>query len=384
MTWDGNRYNERFTYRRVKWPSLEEAEEYGFITKGNVELSAFSTVKATCSFDFDGEVPDTVDAVRIIYGFDDDRGNHHEQVLGTFICQYGDVSYRAENGGIIATGTADGASVLSIAANRVIGYPLTVPAGTNAVDKARNMLALGPERDGLGLSVVRDASAYTLSSSHTFSPDMTYLEAVNWLLAAAGFSSADVTPSGMIALRRYVEPTSRATAYTFANDGHSIMMAGVNEESDYMTSPNVVRMSYEDDNVSVSAVAKAVSGSRNSLNARGNREITLYEEVTELGDGDKLELLKAMALKKLLDNGSDILKLSWSHAYVPIMCGDAVTVDYGGRRWDLSVTNIGISLEPSCPTETKGRAFINSSIVTSVEGEAYELRPAGAAVMDEE
>lgn len=382
MSWTTDRRNERFSYSRVSYPDLQEMGEYGDIKGGSVDYTAFSPIKATCSFDFEGDEPDTVDCVRITYSFDDAGGIHNDVMLGTFLCQYGDVSYKDCGGELVASGTAEGSSLLSVAANRVIGYPLTVPAGTNAIDKARNMLALGQDRDGLGLKVVRDTSDYVLQSPHVFKPDTTYLEAVNWLLSAAGFASADVLPTGEIALRRYVEPSRKVTTYTFANNAESIMYRGVREEIDYMTSPNVVRMSYEDDNVSVSAVAKAESGSRNSLKARGNREITLYEEVTELGDGDKLELLKAMALKKLLDNGSDILKLSWSHAYVPIMCGDAVTVEYGGRKWDMNITNMSVSLAPSCKTDTKGRTFINSSIVTSVEGAAYELRPAGAAAME--
>lgn len=376
----GNRHDERFIYRRVSWPDLAEMGDYGEITGGSVEFSALSTVKATCSFTFQGEVPDTVDAVRIIYRFTDDAGRTHDNVLGTFLCQYADVAYTATDKGLIASGTAEGSSILSVAANRVIGYPLTVPAGTNATAKARNMLALGDDRDGLGLSVIRDTTeTYTLATAHTFDPDDTYLNAVNWLLRAAGYGSADVNPQGDIVFRKYVDPSRKAPSFSFANDARSIMQRGVVETSDYMVAPNVVRMCYEDDEICVTAVAKAVSGSRNSLQARGGREITLYEEPSELS-GDKLAALKAQALQKLQDNGSDIVHLQWSHAYIPISCGDSVRVRYGGRDWDMNVTNMSVTLSPSCPTTTKGRTFVNPDLVTSVEGDVVWSAPAAASL----
>ena len=380
----GNRHGERFIYRRVSWPDLREMGDYGTITSGSVEFSALSTVKATCSFTFEGEVPDTVDAVRIIYRFTDDGGSEHETVLGTFLCQYAHTTYTSTDKGLIATGTAEGSSVLSVPANRVIGYPLTVPAGTNATAKARNMLALGDDRDGLGLSVIRDETeTYKLSASHTFDPDDTYLSAVNWLLRAAGYGSADVNPRGDIVFRKYVEPSSKLPSFSFANDERSIMQRGVAEASDYMTAPNVVRMCYEDDEVCIKATAKALSGSRSSLQARGGREITLYEEPDELS-GDKLEALKEQALKRLLDNGSDIIHLKWSHAFVPISCGDSVEVSYGGRDWNMNITNMTVELSPSCPTTTEGRTFVNPDIVTSVEGSVVWSAQAATATEAED
>ena len=366
----GNRHDERFTYRRVKWPELIEVEDYGYITSGKVDYSAFSTVKATCSFDFTGELPDTVDAVRIIYSFKDDNEVAHETKLGTFLCQYSDVTYESTDKGLIATGTAEGSSVLSVAANRIIGYPLTVPAGTNAVSVAVDMLSNGT--DCLGLQVIHDDSDYCLTEQHTFDSNDTYLTAVNWLLSAAGFSSADVSVDGVVLLRKYIEPTKKPAYFSFANDERSIMQIGVKETSDYMTAPNVVRMSYESENECLRATAKAISGSRNSLLARGNREITLFESVSEL-DGstasEKLEDLKQQALKKLLDNGSDIIKLEWEHAFVPISTGDSVSVLYSGKTWNMNVTNISVSLKTTCPMTTQGRTFVDSELSVEVDGD---------------
>jgi len=84
--WYGNRAKESYTYRRVKWSPgnpdhLHESADYGNVTSGKVELSAFSDLKATCSFEFMGtEVPDTIDLVRIYYGFEDDAGVAEEPV----------------------------------------------------------------------------------------------------------------------------------------------------------------------------------------------------------------------------------------------------------------------------------------------------------------
>ena len=91
----GNRANETYTYRRVSWPGFTEGADLGNVTAGSVELSAFSDLKATCSFQYEGGTePSTNDMVRIYYSFDDDNNEHGEFCIGTFFIGYSDTAYR--------------------------------------------------------------------------------------------------------------------------------------------------------------------------------------------------------------------------------------------------------------------------------------------------
>ena len=67
MDWTGAR-DSSFVFRRVKWPSWEEAEDFGQITGGSIELSALSELKAAGTLDFKGAtLPDDGDLVLIYY-----------------------------------------------------------------------------------------------------------------------------------------------------------------------------------------------------------------------------------------------------------------------------------------------------------------------------
>lgn len=57
MDWLGNRSGEAFTFRRVTWPDWLEAEDYGQMTGGSLELSAFSDLKVTATLAFEGDEP---------------------------------------------------------------------------------------------------------------------------------------------------------------------------------------------------------------------------------------------------------------------------------------------------------------------------------------
>lgn len=89
-----------------------------------------------------------------------------------------------------------------------------------------------------GLSVsYADQSSYTLSSDHTFDANENYLGIVNWLLDAAGFSSAGVDAYGGVRLEKYQEPTERTVRYTFRDDEQSIMLPEVKTSNDYQDTP---------------------------------------------------------------------------------------------------------------------------------------------------
>lgn len=374
--WYGNRRRERYTFRRVKWDwdgvkagpdHFKEGTDYGNVTGGSVSLAAFTDAKASCSFDFiGGEPPDTTDLVRIYYSFEDDDGNEASIVLGTFFVEYGSTVYESANGGLIAKGTVEGTSVLAALLNRKLGAPYTVEAGEDAIAKANGIIK------GLGLFTNDPDGSYIISAAHTFEPEDSYMTVVNWLLSSANYRAAYPNAKGTVIIAP--AQSEGGVAVTFRDDERSIMLAEVTQENDWQATPNVARLNYESDDESLFAVAYNRSGNRASLDARGGRELTFAETVTELEgatQADRIAALKEMAKQRLLDQSTEIEKATLTHALIENMGPNvAVAIEYSGKRWSGNIVNMDISLEASTPCTTKLRRFISAALELDTEGGA--------------
>lgn len=365
--WNGWAH-ERYVFRRVKWPSWEEGEDWTQIKGGDVDFSAFSDLKVTGSLDFEGtEIPDDNDLVRIYYGYSDSTGTSNLSPLATMLFSAPQPSYD----GMTVSGTLDCQSVLAILAARSYGAPFTVTSGTLAVQKAMELV------ESLGLRVNNpDKSAYVLGSDHTFTADESnYLTIVNWLLDAANYSSVWVDAYGIVQMTPYVEPMERPVAITLADDESSIMFPELAKRNDYADTPNVVRLSYETDSESLIASASNVDpSSRASLSVR-KYEVTCSESVSELaGDTvqEKLINLKASALQKLVDKTSGIEYVEGKCQYIEgLEPNNAIRIDYvrAGIDWTGAVTNVNLSLELGMPASFSARKFVRAGFKTQVDGE---------------
>lgn len=356
-----NRADETYTYRRVSWPDFIEGADLGNVTAGNVELSAFSDLKATCSFSYEGGTePNPKDLVRIYYSFRDDNNETAEFCIGTFFIGYSDATYSLNGDSLIASGTVNGWSTLKVLQDIKIGYAYTVPAGAYAVAKAIELI------QGAGLPVnVANESSYQLASDHTFDPKDTLLTVVNWLCTAANYQAPYPDAYGTIQIQQYIEPSERTTVATFQDDDNSIMYPDVAIENDWQEIPNVCRLYYSADDLAIHAEARNISGSKASLDARGGRELVLVDTVSELNGADSSEKaanLEAMAASKLLNNSQEIERVQLSHPYIPLVANDAVSVIYANRAWSGNVQNIKIDLQPSTKCGTTLRRFVPSSI----------------------
>ena len=373
MRWDGNRANERYTYRRVKWSPgnaghFGELESYGNITSGSVELAAFTDTKASCSFSFEGGTPpDTTDLVRVYYSFADDDGTEYDTAIGTFFVTYGDVSYTRDGDTLKESGSAEGSSVLSALIERRLGAPYTVDSGTDCVNAAVTLV------EGFGLPTNHPDSPGTLTTSaHTFEPDDSWLTVINWLLTSANYQAAYPDPYGNVMMVPYVDPEARAISYTFRDDRHSIMRPDVSMANDWRETPNVARLYYSTDDECIAASASMVSGARASLAGRGGREVTLVESVDELEgatQADRLDNLKAMARQRLIDQSAEIEKVTLTHAYIDgIVPNSAIAIEYSDMTWKGNVTNMQIDLSPSTQCQTQLRRFVPNSLTITTDG----------------
>ena len=363
MILTGNRANETYTYRTVKWSDFSEGQDLGNVVSGSVELSAFSDLKATCQFTFEGgEAPDTENLVRIYYSFDDDRGEHAEYCIGTFFIGYANTDQRADGDHLIASGTVNGWSTLKALQDVKLGYAYTVPAGTAAIAKAAAIA------EGLGLQCNAGESAYELSTDHTFDPEDTLLTVVNWLCTTADFQAPFPDAQGVIQLAPYIDPSQRSVRASFKDGDESIMYPVVSIENDWQSIPNVYKLYYSTDEIALHAEARNVSGSKASLDARGGRELVEVESVSELSGDDSTEMLanlEAMAGTKLVNNSQEIERVQLSHPYIPLVANDAVSIEYSNGAWSGNVQNMRIDLTPSTKCETTIRRFVPSNITVT-------------------
>lgn len=363
--WHGNRHEETYTYKRVSWEGWQECEDYGTITEGSVELSAESELKVSGSFSFEGgEAPDVNDLMRIYYSFVDDYGETAWEPVATLLCEYTSTEYFATEGSVNISGSLEGVSVLYVLQNKIYGQPFTVTRNTNCIYKAQEMIRQ------CGLNVEYTPGNKVLSADHTFQADNTYLDIVNWLCRAAGYNDAFPDAYGTVQLQPYENMQRQDGSVVFANDEQSIMYPEVEADNDWQTTPNVVKLLYNTDTACVVAQAKNINGSKASLANRGNREITYYEETSEIDtDGSVLTNLINLAETTLREQSSDIEYVIFSHAYMPIQPYDPITVQYSDLEWTGNADNVSIELSPSTKTQTKVKRVLYDVITVEKSGE---------------
>lgn len=347
--WYGNRHDEKYIFTRVSWEDWTERENYNSIVSGSIELAADSELKANGSFAFQGnETPNVNDLLRVYYQFNDDHWEKERVAIATLFCEYATTGYYDRIGRMMVNGSVEGVSVLSVLKKKLYGQPFTVTRNTNCIYKAQELIRQ------CGLNVEYTPSSKVLSADHTFDSGVSYLEIVNWLCEAAGYTEAFPDAYGTVQLHPYEEIQRKSGGLVFVNDDNSIMYPEIESDNDWQNTPNVVKLLYNTDTACITAEARNVSGSKASLSNRGNREITYYEETSEVGsDGSILTNLVNLAESKLRELSSDIEYVTFSHAYMPISPYDPITVKYSDMTWVGNADNISIDLKPSTKTQTK-------------------------------
>ena len=366
MIYDGYR-DESYVFRRVTWPGLREAEDYGMFTGGSIELSALSQLRAQGSLDFAGSaMPDDHDLIRVYYRFKDEAGETATRAIGTFFCSVSDPVYTGE----MVSGTADLESVLRVPLKGAYGRYYTVPAGTNAVSKAVEII------EGLGLKTNRPASPYKLPRDVVYEPDDPWLTIVNDLLSMAGYASCWPDAYGTVQMSPYVEPQERQPVQTFRDDERSIMLPDVAVSDNAEDIPNVVVLTYETEEESLWASSRNIDpNSRASTVSRGY-EVTVAETVDELSGStreERLAALKQRARAKLVDSSSGIEYVEWGFPWLPIQPNDAIEIDYltAGLNWRGAVTSMQIEVGGHCDVSGKARRFVRSGFETVEEGGSW-------------
>ena len=132
-------------------------------------------------------------------------------------------------------------------------------------------------------------------------------------------------------------------------------------------------LTYETDDETYVAQARNIDPeSRASLPSRSWRENSTVEQVSELAgetQGERLENLKALARKKLLDGSSEIQYTKVKTLLVPVDINDAAGLRYSGLKRQGAITSIDTSCTPTGTSNVKIREFIRRDLLVDVTGQ---------------
>lgn len=364
--WLGGRTKNRFFYHRVEWSTWDEAEEYENATGGSIELSSVSDTKASGSLEFDGDMPNTSDLLRIYYEFTDDDGNHEVVPVATMLVSCANPTLRGDSRyGFVTSGSATLDSVLKILKDKEYGMPFTVNAGTQAINLAVELI------ESLGLRTNNPDNTYAITDDYTFpANEANYLNIVNWLLDSAGYQACWPDENGIVQITKNLD---KPISMEFAEDEESVMLPEMPYTNDWQTAKNVCRLFYETDKESLRAWTSNVDPEHKaSLPNRGWRESTLREDVSELaGDTvqDRLTALMELSKQKLIDNSAEIDYVDIGCPYLPLSPNLAISVKYAGLDWKGDITNYSIDLGDETQCKIKARRSVRTAMKTETEGE---------------
>lgn len=345
-------FHAEYRYMRVLRSTGAEAEKLeGFLDGGTIERNADVQIKEKGSVAHDGPLDIGSDLVRVYL---DARGMftgwEASEALGTFLASTTtmDVDGSVSTCGVSLTGR------LSELEQDRFERPVTVPAGSNPVEKAVEIVRAA------GLDVAADATDFKMRSDWTFGLGEdgggTKLDAVNDLLREAGFSSAATDAMGRVQMRRYHAPGTREPVHAFVEGAGARFMREITDERDATGIANVVMTVYTDqETTTVGTAIDEDPESPYSTVSMGRRIVARYDYTNaatqERADAKAAELLKT--------NQSVIRRVTFTHAYVPVAVGDVVRLDYpgGGVRERLAVRTQSIELGAGCLVKCEGRSY---------------------------
>lgn len=275
---------------------------------GQIELNANADLRAGGSFvleDTGQEIAWGSDRVRVTWWADG-----VEMPLGVFLIAAPTLSH-GEAG--VVSRTVELIDKLTVPTEQALTQTLTVPAGTNVVDTAVQVLGWTGETR---VAVTR--SSAVLGTDQTWTPGTSLLRVINDLLDSAGYWSLWTDALGQFRMEPYVAPASRPIVWTFEKGAASIHSPVWDFTSDVQSVPNRVTLTTaaDDDGAFLTAVATNEDpASASSFQARGRRWVDYAQEGVEAAGQVALQAVAERTLVELSTPAAMFEQVK--HALVP-------------------------------------------------------------------
>ena len=343
MDWTASTLRTDFRYVVVDRTTWGEVREVTDITGGSISRKYLSSLKEGASLNYSNTAQLLGignDYLRIYLDADD--GNESESVaLGTFM-----VSTPKQSVSDLGTsGTATAYSLLQIAQDEGLDGTLTIPAGTNLVQYAAQLLT------DRGLQVnIADNPTETAANDTVFDTDNNILDVVIWCTQTSGFGTPLLDGYGTVVLQRYSDPSGRQPVRVYT-DASKVMFPTYTHELDTFDYPNkVIAVCSTPDSVLIGTAVNSDPSHPYSTVSRGRVVTRKYDvdNITTQTEADE----KAASL---LASVSEVEAFEVSHLYDGSNLQDVIGIL---DRGNACIVNQDIKLEIGCPVTDRARRFV--------------------------
>lgn len=341
-----------YKFMRVSRTTGQEIEPVTNITGGSITRNQDTSIYESASLDFVGSLDIGADYLRVYLLATATNGTWAtEEPLGTFLVS------TPKTSGSIKSGTADCYGKLQELADDDFDTAYAIGAGSNTIEAARSIC------EGAGLTVIADSSTHTLGTQWVFAPGndgdnpSTKLEAVNKLLAVAGFNAAWTDALGQVHFTKTTANDNKGVTWDFESGTQCRFLADKEEELDSFSVYNVVHADFTTQDSTIRGVAEDKSDGPWSISSLGRRKVKNYsynDTATQAEANAKAE--------ELLAQRSLIHRVTWTNIYAPVKCRDLVHFKSTRNGIDsrFSIRTMDIKLDHGAPMTIEGREFINS------------------------
>jgi hypothetical protein len=347
VDWRSSGRIDGFRYMRVDRHTHQDTVELGNILDGGtISRNSLTALKSSASVGYQGDMDIGNDYLRI-YSESSLGGETATVAHGTYIVS----TPESEVGERLATGTASLYSLLLLLQRRRLGLPLSIPAGTVAVTRAKEMA------QEVGLRVLASMSTAALTSDKAYDSNMTWLEVVNDLLEFAGFRSVTVDGMGNARMDAIRDLSAVAPSVEFRSGAGSVHAPIVRRTLDAFDVPNrltVVCSRPDQPPIAATAVNDDPSNRYSTVSVGA----VIDAETETVDDIANMDTLMALARHKLIMKTSAVESHLLTHSYVPLEMDDGVLVEHGGSTFVGVAVSSDMRLTPGMVCETRIRDFV--------------------------
>lgn len=346
IDWGSSELQTNFRYVQVDKTTWGETKEITDIVGGSISRKYLSAVKegATLNYENTAQLLNIGNDYLRIY-LDANDGQRQESIaLGTY--KVSTPQQKMSDKG--TSGSATCYSVLELVQFEGLDGQLVIPAGTNLIEYAAQLL----ESRGLNVDI-QGSSDITAKNDTFFDSENSILDVVTWCTQAANFGTPLVDGYGTVLLQPYTDPTYNSPSIVYGNDSR-VMFPEYSHELDTFSMPNkVIVVCSTPDEVITGIAVNTDPLSPYSTVSRGF-VISAKYDIDNLADETAANAKAAELLRSL----SLVESVEVEHLYNGSNLRDVFGVmDMG----NYATVNQDITLETGCPVKDRGRRFVGAN-----------------------